>query len=471
LRQTASTWTQRLQATSVLRPLAKPIGLILQKLQDRDGNGNAGRMALATFAIRVGGAALAYLSQIVLARMMGAHDYGIYSVVWTWVVIFGAMACGGFSSSTTRFIPQYIQTGDFDRLRGFLAASRGVALMLASMTAALAIAAVFLLRPHIESYYILPAVVVFLALPMFAFGGVLDGIARSYDWPGLAMLPTYILRPLAILSVLFLLVWLGEPATAMTAAIAAVIACWGVALYQNMKLNSRLKAKVPAGHRKTDLKYWFAISMPMLMVDGFLQLITSADVIMVSFWHDPDEVAVYFAASKTLALVHFVYFAIRAASAHRFSAYIHSNDKAGLKDFVRQTTIWTFLPSVAAGVGLLVIAPLLLSLFGKDFSAGFPLIAVLLLGVLARASIGPVDALLNMSGNQKSCAVIYGSTFAVNLILNFLLIPRLGLMGAALATSLSIMFEAVCLGVTARRKLDVQTFILPLLLKNREKTA
>ncbi|MBO6511096.1 MAG: oligosaccharide flippase family protein, partial [Roseibium sp.] len=71
----------------------------------------AGRMAVATFAVRVAGAALAYLSQIILARLMGAHDYGIYSVAWTVIIVLGVMACGGFSSSASRFIPQYRQTG------------------------------------------------------------------------------------------------------------------------------------------------------------------------------------------------------------------------------------------------------------------------------------------------------------------------------------------------------------------------
>ncbi|MBO6933125.1 MAG: lipopolysaccharide biosynthesis protein, partial [Roseibium sp.] len=52
----------------------------------------AGRMAVATFAVRVAGAALAYLSQIILARLMGAHDYGIYSVAWTVIIVLGVMA-------------------------------------------------------------------------------------------------------------------------------------------------------------------------------------------------------------------------------------------------------------------------------------------------------------------------------------------------------------------------------------------
>ena len=453
-----------------MRPFAELIDQVLQSLKQTP-NGSASRMALITFFIRVGGAALAYFSQVILARLMGAHDYGIYSVAWTWIVVLGAMACGGFSTSTTRFIPQYRQVNDFMHLRGFLAASRGIAFTGASLIAGLGILAVFLFSSVIEPYYALPMAIVFIALPMFAFGSVLDGIARSYDWPLLAMLPTYIWRPAAILGILLALVLFGQPATAPTAAAAAVAATWSIALLQNIKLDSKLKTRIPKVPRRTELRTWFAISLPMLMVEGFFQLITSADVIMVSFWLDPDEVAIYFAASKTLALVHFVYFAVRAASAHRFSAFFHAGDQEGLANYVHKTTFWTFWPSLVTGLGLLVVSPLLLSLFGKDFSSGFPLIAVLFIGVLARASVGPVDALLNMSSNQKTCAAIYAAALSVNVLLNIVMIPRFGLIGAASATSFAIIVEATCLTITARKKLNVQTFILPLLLKRKETKA
>lgn len=471
LRQFATTWTQRLQHMPALRPVADMLTQIIDALRDpADGSGGASRMALSTFAIRVGGAALAYVSQIILARLMGAHDYGIFSVAWTWIVVLGVMACCGFSSSSTRFVPEYSETGDLDRLRGFLLASRTIAFLGASLVTGAAIAMVFLLHSVIDSQYTWPMVVVLLALPMFAFGGVLDGIARSYDWPSLAMLPTYIWRPGAILVFLLLFIVIGQPATALTAAFAALAATWAIAVYQQIRLNGRLASRIPKGPRRLELRTWFAISMPMLMVEGFFQLITSADVIMVSFWRDPDEVAVYFAASKTLALVHFVYFAVRAASAHRFSRFVTTNDREGLAAYMHKATTWTFWPSLATGLAVLIAAPLLLSLFGKDFTSGMPLIAVLLVGILARASVGPVDALLNMSGNQKSCALIYAATFAVNVGLNVALIPHLGLMGAALGTSLAIIFEATCLTISARRTLGVQTFILPLLL-NRKRTA
>lgn len=456
---------QGLPFAAQLEDLAKRIaGLAGANGTDKQA---AQQMALSTFAIRVGGAALAYLSQVVLARLLGAYDYGVFSVAWTFVIILGVMACGGFSSSASKFIPQYREAGDPARLRGFIRTSRISALLTGSIIAGVGIGVVALLRPVIDPCYVAPLSVALVALPFFAYAMAQDGIARSYDWPFLAMLPTYIWRPVALLVLLVVIIAIGLSANALTATYAIVLSAFLVAVYQHLHLNKRLKQALPRGETRTDVKLWVLVSLPMLVVDGFLQLITSADVIMVSFFKDPDQVAVYFAASKTLALVHFVYFAVRAASAHRFSRYLHSDDMAGLATYVRQAVQWTFWPSVAAGLGLLVIAPLLLRLFGEGFEAGYPLIGLLMVGVLARASIGPADALLTMTGLQKTCAGIYGTTFVINIGLNLILIPLLGLPGAAIATSCAIIFETIALAFAAKRKLNITTFILPLLIRPR----
>ncbi|MDN3721021.1 polysaccharide biosynthesis C-terminal domain-containing protein [Roseibium salinum] len=132
-------------------------------------------------------------------------------------------------------------------------------------------------------------------------------------------------------------------------------------------------------------------------------------------------------------------------------------------------THWTFWPSLLAGAGLLVIAPLLLRLFGSGFESGYVLIALLMIGVLARASVGPADALLSMTGHQNACAGIYATTFMLNVAFNLILIPLLGLAGAAIATSCAILFEATALALVAKQKLNITTFVLPLLLARKDR--
>jgi len=458
VRLSPTIWADRL-LPGRLSALLRPALMRLDEMLLGDGDtSRAQRMALTVFAVRVFGALLAYVSQVILARLLGGHDYGIYVVVWTLVVILGIFAPLGFSSSVLRLIPEYRTQPD--RLQALLLASRLAGGLAATAIALFGILAVWLLGERITSYYVLPLVLAAVCLPLYTIGSIQDGIARAYDWPLLGMLPTYIWRPLAILGGLVLAVALGAPATAPTACVVAIVATWSVTLLQTLVLARALPRRAPRlpAREHWNLGTWLKISLPILLVDGFFQLITSADAILVSFWRTPDEVAIYFAASKTPALAHFVYFAVRSATAHRYSALYHAGAHADLETLVGKTARWTFWPTLALCALLALAGPVLLSLFGEGFDSGYPVMLILLAGVLARASVGPVDALLTMADQQNRCAMVYAATFVLNITLNVALIPAYGLYGAAIATALAMTFEATALNHQARTRLGLNPF-------------
>ena len=65
-----------------------------------------------------------------------------------------------------------------------------------------------------------------------------------------------------------------------------------------------------------------------------------------------------------------------------------------------------------------------------------------------------------MSGNQNVCALVYGLTLFLNIILNILLIPKFGLYGAAIATTMAMVFEAGALYSLTLRRLGIHMFVL-----------
>src|ERR1700732_3509466 len=107
------------------------------------------RLAGTIFIIRVISAALAYISQILLARWMGGSDYGVYVYVWTWVLLLGSMMDFGISSSAQKIIPEYRTRDEHALLRGFLAGSRWMTFVVSSIVSALLAGLVKLLSPWI----------------------------------------------------------------------------------------------------------------------------------------------------------------------------------------------------------------------------------------------------------------------------------------------------------------------------------
>ncbi|WP_029058000.1 lipopolysaccharide biosynthesis protein [Stappia stellulata] len=462
MRLTPSTWAERILPTSAFLRVQPALARLDAFFNGEPDTSQAQRMAMVVFLVRVLGAALAYVSQVILARMMGSHEYGIYVVVWTLVVVLGIFAPLGFSSSVLRLIPEYRALPRPDRLNALLFGSRLAGGLSATAIAVIGILAVWLFQDWITSYYVLPLFLAAVCLPLYTIGSIQDGIARAYDWPLLAMLPPFIWRPIVLLGGLVLAIRFGAPATAATACTVAIVATWSVTLAQMLVLSRSLKPEPPRlpARENWTFSVWLKISLPILLVEGFFQLITSADVILVSFWRPPDEVAIYFAASKTPALAHFVYFAVRSATAHRYSRLFHSGAHAELATLVGNTARWTFWPTLALSLVLVLIGPFLLSLFGPGFESGYPVMLILLFGVLARASVGPVDALLTMADQQNRCAMVYALTFALNIALNITLIPILGILGAAIATAIAMMFEATALCHQARSRLGLNPFVL-----------
>ncbi|MFZ2099741.1 MAG: lipopolysaccharide biosynthesis protein [Oricola sp.] len=420
----------------------------------------AQRMSLIAFAIRIVSAGIAFLSQVVMARWTGTFDYGIYVFVWTAMIILGNLSCLGFATAVIRFLPLYRKTGDLDRLRGILLTSRVFALVSASLVAAASLGIVWLLGDRIASYYVLPFVLAFTCLPMVALGDVLDGTARANSWPVRALTPTYIIRPFLVLVYMGIAHALGYEASAVTAVISAVLATYSTTIMQLLVVTRYLDAAYPKGGHRVEMGMWMAVAFPIFLVEGFFFLLTNADVLMVGFFMPPDEVGVYFATVKILALVHFVFFAVKAGVAPQFAARAGAEDRADLRAFARQTVGWTFWPSMLMGAAVLVFGKLLLLLFGAEFAAGYPLLFVLVAGVILRASIGPAESLLNMTGNQNICATIFGVVLAVNVALNLVLIPAYGLMGAAIANAGATIVEAGLLSFMAYRRIGVVMFVL-----------
>jgi O-antigen/teichoic acid export membrane protein len=420
----------------------------------------AQRIAGAAFLIRVASAAIIYLTQLLLARWMGRFEFGIYVYVWAWVGFLGMLSPVGIAYAAQRFVPEYRTRGDLDGLRGFLRGSRLLCLALGIGAGAALAGAVWLLADRIPAYYVSPFMIASLALAIFAVSCIQDTTARAFDRVDLALIPGFIVHPLLIMAAMAALHFSGVPVTGRDALIAAAAAFWLVVLTQGVLLDRSLARAVGPGARRYEVATWIRTSLPIFLVDGFFILLTYVDILVLQAFVGPEEVAVYYAAVKTLVLISFVSYAVSAAAAHRFSKYHVAGETEKLARFVADTIRWTFWPSLALAAGLLVVGKPLLSLFGPGFADGYPLIFVLVIGLLARAAVGPSERLLNMVGQQRACAMIYAGAFAANLALCLVLIPRFGVIGAAAATATATVVESTLLFLVARRRLGLHVFVL-----------
>ena len=411
------------------------------------------RLAGTIFIIRVLSAGLAYFSQVLLARWMGTSEYGIYVYAWTWVLLLGSMMDFGIAdhgaetdpgisrqepAQSAARLPVRQPLADLRRVRRHLMPARGPGLPAVAMDRG----------AYGHSLYIGCTI-----LPALVLANVQDGIARSHDWMRLALSPQFIVRQSLIIGFTAGAFALGARLDAVDAMKFSSAAVWIAMIAQMVFLNRRLKGAVEPGPRHYAYKSWLATSLPILLVEGFYLLLSYVDILVLQAFRPSDDVGIYHAIVKTLALVSFIHYAMAATTAHRFSEYHVAGDRERLSAYLAHAIKWTFWPSLAATALLLAFGKPLLWLFGPQFTSGYAAMFVVAIGLIARSAMGPVERLLNMLGHQNVCAFAYALAFVMNLVLCILLVPRYGIYGAAASTSIALVFESILLFWITRKRL------------------
>ncbi len=417
------------------------------------------RDAVTAFLVRCTSAALLYLSQIALARWMGSEQYGIYVFVWTCVLLAGALSHLGLNLGIIRLIPLHRERGEFDHLRGLINGGRAFALLAGTAVALAGCAGLWLFSTYISNDYAMAAYLALVCVPLYALTDVQDGIGRGNGWMAAALIPPYVLRPLLILLAMAAAYAAGYPMVATTAAKAAIVSTWLTGIVQGLWINRSMIAAFGRGPQVYEPRLWMASSLPLLAISGCEILLQNTDVLVLSKLTTPTDVAIYFAAGKTMSLIMFVHYAVGSAMASKFASFKARGDETGLRDCVRDAVNWTFWPSLAAAVAILALGRPLLSLFGPQFVTGYPVMAILVVGFLTRSAMGPAEFLLNMLGEQKLCALVMITAAIVNIVLNVTLVPRYGIEGAATATAIALMTAAILNAAVARWKLGVNVAI------------
>ena len=154
-------------------------------------------------------------------------------------------------------------------------------------------------------------------------------------------------------------------------------------------------------------------------------------------------------------LVSFIHDGVIALAASRFSAMFAQNKHRELQSLVRSIILLTLCTSLGVAVVLIGFGRIILGFFGPEYVAGYPVLVVLIMGHLVLWSFASLSEVLSMTGHEKATAMVFGCSAVLNLVLNAILIPEFGLIGAAAATATSMALITVPVMVLARRRLGI----------------
>ncbi len=183
-----------------------------------------------------------------------------------------------------------------------------------------------------------------------------------------------------------------------------------------------------------------SVSLSMLLSNSLFLIMTWTDTLMLSAFHGEDAVGVYNIALKVASLSTIALIAINSIASPKFSEIYSSEGQRRFKRIVKQTTLLNWIVSFPIFIVILIFPERILNIFGHEFVIGKMALIILSVGQMISAFSGSTMVILNMTGREKAGRNILIITVLINITGNYILIPKFGIVGAAIATMSSTVF-------------------------------
>jgi O-antigen/teichoic acid export membrane protein len=256
------------------------------------------------------------------------------------------------------------------------------------------------------------------------------------------MLPTVaadrILRPLLQIVLVAIVAFSGAGAAPVAWAWSLGVAASLVAgaLWLRALANVRANRATATPSTLTVGEFW-SFTLPRSFASVFRVGVQWLDIILVGGLISPRAAAIYTVATRLLQAGFLAVDAVGQAVEPMFSTLLTSREHDRAGDLYQGATGWLVGLTWPLFLAMWIFAPAVLGLFGSEYREATAVVAILAGSALIGSGFGPVDVLLVMSGKTMWSFWNSAVSLSLNVALNFLLIPSLGLRGAALAWAVS----------------------------------
>lgn len=214
--------------------------------------------------------------------------------------------------------------------------------------------------------------------------------------------------------------------------IGRVVVTVSVLFYWNSvnKQNAERKEFIPKRMLKT--------SLPLFLVSLTLLIINNGDVILLGWLKDSSEIGIYSVAARVALLTSLILQVTSSTLSPKIAAMYASKKIIELEKMIQRVTKGLLLIGVVIFLAFVLLGKWILGLWGNEFKAAYPILLILGIGQLINLGTGAVGIILIMTGYEKIQAKISIIFMIIFLLLNYLLIPNYGALGAGMASAITI---------------------------------
>ncbi len=403
---------------------------------------------------------LAYLTRLVIARWLGAGDYGLINLGFAAMSIATTLALVGLPAGIKRYISYYKGQEDPSRIKGTILSGLMISFPLSIILTVLVFFNAEWISVRIfREPQLTPVLMVFaLAIPfmvvarnfMLATIGFQDLRYRVY----VNDMFQNIFKVVAI--VIFLSLGYGVIGATAGWVLAIIFMPFLAFYFLETKVFSILRTKVKAIYTRKEL---FMFSFPLIFA-GIAAMVTNwTDTLMLGYFATAEDVGVYNAAFPTARLLSVFLTSFGAIFMPVISELYSRNALDDLKDTYSAVTKWIFALIVPVFLLMVLFSNWILDLmFGQEFVRGATALSILAFGYLVVCVVGPTGQVLQAYGRTRVLMVLSFFGAGTNVVLNYVLIPIYGVNGAAVATGTSLAAMNILHLVVVHRIAGLQPF-------------
>jgi O-antigen/teichoic acid export membrane protein len=422
--------------------------------------GRAFRVGTA-LTIQVAGAALAFFFSMVLARLVGVAELGLYFLAVTVVDIGATVARLGLETAGLRLASIARSTGDWASLGALYRKCMGLTFC---MGIAIAFPIWFVVSHSSiggdrNSQFSAELPFLIFAVAPAALLIVQAEFLKSIEASGSATV-TYTMMPPTLLLVGTGLLWLTNNLNLHAIFVLYIFSITG-SLTVAVVIWSRSLPDVWRGPGIVQTGRLLQNSFPVFLVTMMTLVMGWTDILVLGAWSDPEQVGIYGVAMRIALLSTFVLSAVNIVVAPQFAALHAKGDLAGVRRVAQQSAFWTRAIAVPVLLVLLTVPDLILQIFGAKFKEGAWALRILAVGQFVNLATGPVGIVLLMTGNEKIMRNNIAVSAALNLIGNFVLVPAYGAVGAAASTAMALAFMNIVSWAAVMNRLKINTLAMP----------
>lgn len=416
------------------------------------------------FALKIVVFVVGFFLNFVLARFFGSEVIGEYSLLLSVINMALIFSVFGLDVAMIKFIPISKSKNGIDgvNLVSFIALVSGVSLSIV-MGIVLWLSSDFIAdkvfgAPQLHVLIKFGSIGIIPLTATRVLGGIYKGFRKSRTYVFIFEL----LSKIIILLLVTVVALLGYRESAYVAI--AWVFCQLVIVSTLLVLSSKFGISLIRGYRSSNAnahivsserKTIFGFASTMILVAVMTFMLGKLDIIMIGIFMTPSDVGVYKVALIISSLVLFVMSSSNSIFPSHISELYHNDKIHELRSMYSSITKWIIVSTFPIVVSIIVFSVELLSIFGLEFISGAEALVILTIGFCINTIVGSNGYMLNMSGYEKVVLANNASMGIMNIILNVVLIPEYGIVGAAAATSVSVSVISIAKVIEVKILMDI----------------